>query len=175
MKVQRRKRGLIAGTLGLSLIFLGATNLGAGEKVVQNGKRVSIEYTLTLPDKTQVDTNVGKEPLTYTQGGEEILPALQKALAGLKEGETKQVTLSPEEGYGPVDPQAFQEVEKSHIPKEAWKAGTPLIAKDSAGRVHAIRVHEVKDKTVVLDLNHPLAGKTLIFDVKVLKVEDPPQ
>ena len=66
---------------------------------VTDGKRISIEYTLTLSDKTQFDTNVGREPLTYTQGSQEILPTLQKALVGLKVGETKQVTLSPQDGY----------------------------------------------------------------------------
>ncbi len=143
---------------------------------VMDGKRVSIEYTLTLPDKTQVDTNVGKEPLTYTQGGQKILPAaLQKALMGLKVGETKRVTLSPEEGYGPVDPKAFQEVNKDMIPEEAHKVDAQLTARDPSGRTRPVRVHELKENTVVLDLNHPLAGKTLIFDVKVLNVEDSSQ
>ncbi len=142
---------------------------------VADGNRVSIEYTLTLPDKTQVDTNVGKGPLTYTQGGQEILPALQKAILGLKVGETKNVTLSPEDGYGPVDPNALQEVNKDMIPEEARKVGTPLVTKDASGRPHRLRVQKVKEETVVLDFNHPLAGETLIFDVKVLKIEDSPQ
>jgi FKBP-type peptidyl-prolyl cis-trans isomerase 2 len=172
--------GLRETLVGISLLilFAGAAVL-AGEEgaaiTVVNGKRVSIEYTLTLPDKTQVDTNVGGEPLTYTQGEQEILPGLQKALLGLKVGETKNVTLSPEDGYGSVDPNAFQEVNKDLIPEEAQKVGTPLMTKDSSGRTHRLRVHEIKDSTVVLDFNHPLAGKTLIFDVKVLKVEESPQ
>ena len=119
---------------------------------VMDGNRVSIEYTLTLPDKTQVDTNVGKDPLTYTQGGQEILLALQKAILGLKVGETKSVTLSPEEGYGPVDPNALQEVNKDLIPEEARKVGTPLVAEDSSGLSQRLRVHEVKEETVVTGL-----------------------
>ncbi len=142
---------------------------------VTNGKRISIEYTLTLPDNTQVDTNIGGEPLTYIQGGREILPALQQQLLGLEVGESKRVTLSPEEGYGAVDPNAFQEVNKDLIPEDARAVGTPLMARDASGRTHHLRVHEVKESTVVLDFNHPLAGKTLVFDVKILSIEDPSQ
>ena len=112
-------------------------------------------------------------PLTYTQGGQDILPALQKALVGLKIGESKQVTLSSEESYGAANPKAFQEVPKTGLPDKAHKVGAPLVVKDRAGRTHHVRVHELKEKTVVLDLNHPLAGQTVIFEVKVLKVEDP--
>ncbi len=172
MKTWRQKVGLQGTLAGMSSIVFALTSacapsLLSGEKgdalTVRDGKRVSIEYTLTLPDKTQVDTNVGGEPLTYTQGGQEILPALQKALVGLKVGESKQVTLSSEEGYGAVNPKAFQEVGKSSLPEEAHKVGTPLVVKDRAGRTHHARVHELKEKTVVLDFNHPLAGQTLIF------------
>ncbi len=166
-----------SGLIGIIITLFTFATVSAGEEeaamAVMDGKRVSIEYTLTLPDKTQVDTNVGKEPLTYTQGGQKILPApLQKALMGLKVGETKRVTFSPEEGYGPVDPKAFQEVNKDMLPEEARKVDAQLTAKDPSGRTRPVRVHELKENTVVLDLNHPLAGKTLIFDVKVLKIED---
>jgi FKBP-type peptidyl-prolyl cis-trans isomerase SlyD len=178
MRAEKRRVGLRETLAGIVITLFTFASAPAGEKeaamTVTNGNRVSIEYTLTLPDKTQVDTNIGKEPLTYTQGGQEILPDLQKALLGLKEGETKSVTLSPEEGYGPVDPNALQEVNKDLIPAEALKVGTPLVTKDSSGRPHRLRVQEVKEETVVLDFNHPLAGETLIFDVKVLKIEDAP-
>lgn len=176
MRAGKRRTGLRETLVGIIITLFTFTSAPAGEEeaatTVMDGKRVSIEYTLTFPDKTQVDTNVGKEPLTYTQGEQEILPALQKALLGLKVGETKSVTLSPEEGYGSVNPDAFQEVNKDLIPEEAQKVGTPLVARDPSGRTHHLRVHEVKENTVKLDFNHPLAGKTLIFDVKILKIED---
>jgi FKBP-type peptidyl-prolyl cis-trans isomerase SlyD len=138
---------------------------------VTTGKRVSIVYTLFLPDKTRVETNVGEEPLTYTQGSNDIPAGLQKAVAGLRVGGRKRVTLSPENGFGPVDPAAFREVKKSTLPQDAHRVGAVMNARDkSSGRSHRIRVHKVKGKTVVLDFNHPLAGKTLVFDVKVVKV-----
>lgn len=139
---------------------------------VVKGKQVSIEYTLTLSDKTEVDTNVGAEPLTYTQGSEEILPALQAALLGLKVGDSKHVTISPDDGYGPLDSKAFMEVDKDRVPDGAHKVGTVLQAEGPGGRAFPVRVHEIKDDSVVLDFNHPLAGKTLVFDVKILKIAE---
>lgn len=141
-------------------------------KSVADGKQVSLEYTLTLEDKTKIDSNVGKKPLTFTQGAHEVIPGLEKQLAGLKVGDTKRIEVSPEEGYGPVEPERKQEIDKTKLPAEAQKVGAMLEGRSPEGQSMFARVAEVKDKTVVLDLNHPLAGKKLIFDVKVLNVED---
>lgn len=138
---------------------------------VDNGKRVSIEYTLTLEDDTKVDSNVGREPLSFVHGEQQILPALEEALTGMEAGDSRKVVLPPEQGYGPEDPNLYQEVERERVPQEAQREGTALTARDSTGQTHQLRVHEVKEKTIVLDLNHPLAGKTLIFDVKVVEVQ----
>ncbi|MEE9543316.1 MAG: FKBP-type peptidyl-prolyl cis-trans isomerase, partial [Thermodesulfobacteriota bacterium] len=83
---------------------------------VTAGKDVSIEYTLTLEGKEVVDSNVGGEPLVLTHGSGLIISGLEKALEGMKVGETKQVTVSPDEGYGPVNPEALQEVKKEDVP-----------------------------------------------------------
>lgn len=138
---------------------------------VSSGKEVSLEYTLKLAGNKVVDTNVGQDPLTYTQGSGQLISGLESKLEGMAVGETKQVTVVPEDGYGSVNPQAFQEVPKENIPAEAMKVGTELIGRDAQGRVVRPRVSEIKDKTVVLDFNHPLAGQTLYFDVKVLDVK----
>jgi|GEM_PF-6251319 len=82
-----------------------------GDGAIKDGSKVSIEYTLKLNDGSLVDSNAGKDPLTYTQGGGQILPALEKQLAGLKVGDTKNVQLTAAEGYGEVDPKAFREVD----------------------------------------------------------------
>lgn len=140
---------------------------------VTEGKRVSIEYTVTLEDQTQVDTNVGGAPLTYTQGEQQILPALQKKIVGLAAGESTQAVLAPDEAYGAVNQNAFQEVDKNRIPEEGRKVGMQLETKDASGQTQHPRVHDITENTVVLDFNHPLAGRTLTIDVKVLKVEDP--
>lgn len=139
--------------------------------MVQEGSQVAIEYTLTLEDGTRADSNVGEEPLVYQQGAQQILPALEEALAGMEIGESREVTLPPEKGYGERDPQATQEVESSALPEGAAKVGTRLVSQDTEGNRRLVKVQEVKDATVVLDLNHPLAGETLHFDVKVVGIE----
>ena len=151
---------------------LGITVRGKGNAMtVEKGRVVSIEYTLTLDSGTKVDSNVGGEPLKFTQGQSQILPALQEALVGLAVGDSKSVTLAPEEGYGPVHEEAFHEVEAQRIPPDARQVGIQLTAQDEQGNEHPIRVHEIRDDKVVLDFNHPLAGETLQFDVKILAVE----
>jgi FKBP-type peptidyl-prolyl cis-trans isomerase SlyD len=138
---------------------------------IEAGSRVSIEYTLTLDDGSTADSNVGQEPLVYTQGQDQILPALEEALAGLKAGDTKKVNLSPEQGYGEVRSDLEREVEASRIPEDGRHAGATLMSRGPQGQAMVVRVKEVKGDTVVLDLNHPLAGQNLHFDVKVVGVE----
>lgn len=157
---------------GLSLVHAQPPK-GDSKMTVASGKQVSFEYTLQLEDKKVLESNVGKEPLTYTHGSNEIIPGLEKALEGMTVGETKHVTVKPEEGYGTVDPKSIQEVKKSVIPQEAQKVGAQLQGTAPDGQAVYPRVKEIKADTVVLDFNHPLAGKTLFFDVKVLDVRAP--
>ena len=145
---------------------------GGSPMTVSEGKTISMEYTLTLENKKEVlDTNVGGDPLKFTQGSHEIIPGLETALEGMKTGESKQVTVAPEQAYGEVNPQAIQEVPIDQIPPDARKVGVQLQGKDGQGRMVTPKVKEVKEQVVVLDFNHPLAGKTLYFDVKILDVQ----
>ncbi|MBM4259288.1 MAG: peptidylprolyl isomerase [Deltaproteobacteria bacterium] len=177
----RKSRSSIALAVGASLVWALVGPSWADEKkpaaagVIADGKQVSLEFTLSLDDKTQVQSNVGKEPLVYTHGAHQIVPGLEKNLVGLKAGETKHVEVSPDEGYGQVDPKRTQEVEVDKIPEGARKVGSKLTGRAPNGQMMFAEVKEIKDKTVVLDMNHPLAGKKLIFDVKVLKVEGAPK
>jgi len=139
--------------------------------VIEDGRLVSIEYTLTLDDGSTADTNVGEEPLVYTQGEGEILDALEEALAGLAVDDEKQVRIAAEQGYGPVDPDAFDQVALDDIPEDAREVGATLVAEDSEGNQRSVRVHEVRADGVVLDLNHPLAGQTLHFAVRIVAIE----
>jgi FKBP-type peptidyl-prolyl cis-trans isomerase SlyD len=174
---------VISGAVLGALFFLTTmAGSGAGQpaqsvklttgQAVKDGSLVSIEYTLTDDSGKVLDTNVGKEPLTYIQGGGQIVPGLEKELTGLKVGDEKKVTVKPEEGYGAVDAKLFQELPKENFPPEALKAGAMLMVKSKEGGTHPIRVAEVKEKTVLVDLNHPLAGKTLKFDVKVKDIKE---
>jgi FKBP-type peptidyl-prolyl cis-trans isomerase SlyD len=140
---------------------------------IQTGSSVSLEYTLKDEAGKVLDSNKGKTPLTFTHGQRQIIPGLERELIGLHAGDEKQVVVKPEDAYGPVIPNAQTEVPKDVIPKEGLKVGTTLMARSGSGDVRPVVVKEIKENTVVLDLNHPLAGKTLFFDVKVLDVEPP--
>ena len=145
-----------------------------GERVmtISGGKEVSIEYTLKLEDQSVVDTNVGGEPLVYVQGSHQIIPGLEKAMEGMKSGENRQIAVKPEEGYGKVEAEALVEVDKKQIPPDAQKVGAQLQGQNEQGQVFTARVSEVRDEKILLDFNHPLAGKTLYFDIKVLNVKE---
>lgn len=144
---------------------------GKSIQMIQQGSKVSIEYTLTLDDDSVVSTNVGEEPLVYEQGAGETLAALEEALAGLEVNDSKEVKLSPQQAFGEVDPARFEVVPPDRIPEDARKSGTLLTATDSQGQQTNLRVHEVHDDRIVLDLNHPLAGKAVTFDVRIVSID----
>ncbi len=141
---------------------------------VSAGTTVSIEYTLRLEDKAVFDSNVGSEPLTYVHGSQQIIPGLEKALDGMNIGESKHITVTPDEGYGVVKSEAFIEVTKEEFPQDAMRVNAGIQGRDAGGRVFHARVVEIKAETVLLDFNHPLAGRTLFFEVKVLDVQGAP-
>ena len=176
--VQRHLGPAALAGLVLALLCLAAVRADAEESekkeastVIQAGSMVGLEYTLTLEDKKVLDTNVGGEPMNFTQGSHQIIPGLESALEGMKVGESKQVTVDPEQGYGPVNPEAVQEVPIESIPPDARKVGVRLQGQDAQGRMVHPLVTEVKEQVVMLDFNHPLAGKKLYFDVKILDIQ----
>ncbi len=140
---------------------------------IERGSTVKIEYTLTDDGGALLDTNKGREPLTYIQGEQQLIPGLERALIGMHAGDQKKVVIKPEDGYGAVNPAARAEVPKSMVPAEMLKVGAQLLARDSSGDARPVMVKEIRESTVVLDLNHPLAGKTLHFDLKVVGVDPP--
>ena len=115
------------------LIPSGLVHAEEAKKVITEGSKVSLEYTLNVEGGEVVDSNSSDDPLVYTQGKEEIIPALEDELSGLAAGDEKEVTLQPDEAYGPVDPNAFQEVPLDQIPEDARKKGQLLIMEDQQG------------------------------------------
>ncbi|HKT33922.1 MAG TPA: FKBP-type peptidyl-prolyl cis-trans isomerase, partial [Nitrospira sp.] len=100
---------------------------------VSNGKIITLEYTVKFEDGQIVDTNVGGDPLTYTQGAHQIIRGVESAVEGMEVGQTKQAIVPPTEGYGDRDPNALHEIPKEKVPQEA-KVGTQLHGKDATGR-----------------------------------------
>ena len=166
---------LLTFVITLTSSASGGQSKGELDMSVSEGRQVSIEYTLKLEDQTVVDSNVGAAPLTYVHGSHQIIPGLEKSLTGMKAGDKKEVTVKPEDGYGPLDTKALLEVTKEQIPADSIKIGSALQGRDNDGNVFSARVTDIKDKTVVLDFNHPLAGKTLFFEVRVLNILEVPQ
>lgn len=168
-----RTSRITLSSLAVALVVTAACRAEKEEQlVIENGNQVSIEYTLKLDDGSVVDSNVGEDPLTYTQGKQEILPALEEALLGHAVGDAKQVSVTAEQGYGPSIPEAFQEAPLDSLPEDARVAGAMLMAQLPDGQQRPVRVHEVKETTVILDFNHPLAGQALNFDVKVTAIAE---
>jgi FKBP-type peptidyl-prolyl cis-trans isomerase SlyD len=161
----------IVAVLLLSTRLIGET--AETEAQIREGSQVALEYTLSDEAGTVIESNKGKQPMSYIHGKSQIIPGLEKELSGMKVGEEKKIQIKPEDGYGPVNPDAFQEVPKDKLPPEALKVGTMLMAQGPQGQGIPVRVHEVKDTTVIMDFNHPMAGKTLSFDVKISEIKTP--
>jgi len=151
----------------------GAPAAPAGVIAIETGSSVRIDYTLKDDAGAVLDSTKDREPLSYTHGKEEILAGLERELTGLHVGDEKKVTLKPEDAYGAVNPDAKTDVRKEMLPAGALVVGTRLMARNPAGATRQVMVKEIKDKTVTLDMNHPLAGKTLVFEVKIVEVKPP--
>lgn len=139
--------------------------------MLENGQKISLEYTVFLEDGTQIDSNIGEPPLVFVLGAHQVFPALELSLIGMNIGEAKQIMLKPEEAYGPVVSEAYREVSLDTLPETYRQVGAVLGIQDPAGGVYPIRVHEIRDEKAVLDFNHPLAGKSLRFDLKVINAD----
>jgi FKBP-type peptidyl-prolyl cis-trans isomerase SlyD len=134
---------------------------------IGNGTVVELDYKLHLGDGQIVDQSEG-EPLSYMHGEGHIVPGLEQALEGLDVGDRREVVVAPGEGYGDHDPRGVQEVSREAFPEGFEpKAGMQLVAESPEGEPVQFVVKEIRDQTVVVDFNHPLAGKTLHFDVTV--------
>lgn len=132
---------------------------------------VFMQYTLT-DDKGQViDASPEGQPMPYLHGHSNIVSGLEKALEGLEQGETTKVSVSPEEGYGLVDPQAVQLFALEAFDNiSELKPGMQFHAEGPEGQVQVITVREIREDGVLIDRNHPLAGKTLNFEVEINEV-----
>ncbi len=138
---------------------------------IANGSVVAIDYRLHLGDGDVIDASSPGEPLSYLHGGGQIVPGLERALEGMEAGEAKHVVVSPEEGYGPHDPRGVQELPKTNFPEDVKpEPGMEFTAHGPKGEEVPFQVKEVRPDVVVVDLNHPLAGRTLHFDVTVREV-----
>ena len=137
--------------------------------IAQN-KVVELEYKLTV-DGEVIDQSEPGEPLVYLQGHNNIIPGLERALEGKQTGDSLQVTVQPEDGYGVRDEDAIEDLERSDF-EDDIEVGATYYAQAEDGSVLPFTVLAIDGDTVQVDFNPPLAGEVLNFDVKVLNVRD---
>jgi FKBP-type peptidyl-prolyl cis-trans isomerase 2 len=137
---------------------------------IKSGDNVTVNYTGRLEDGTIFDSslNEGRTPLVAKLGEGKLIPGFEEGLIGLSSGEKRKLEIEPENAYGQHNPMMIQEIEKTNVP-EGVQVGDTLQGMNQYGPIN-VTVSEVKEETVVLDMNHPLAGKKLIFDLEVVSV-----
>ena len=139
---------------------------------IEKNKVVTIEYTLTDEAGELIESSEGQEPLTYVHGVGNIIPGLESSLEGKSPGESVKVSVPPEEAYGQWDEEKVLDVPKEQFSGiDNVKAGMQFSVHSSVGE-QIVTVTKVEGDTVTVDANHPLAGKTLTFDVKVVGIRE---
>lgn len=139
---------------------------------VKENNTVKVNYTGKLADGQVFDSSEGKEPLEITLGQGQLIPGFEKGLIDMKLNEKKTITIAKDEAYGDVNDALIQEVNKAQLPQDmAPEVGMGLVSKTPDGQEINLLVVEVKDETIVVDGNHPLAGKDLVFDLEVLEIK----
>ena len=144
-------------------------------KTIQANARVVLEYSLANEKGEVLDSSDAEdgEPIIYVHGYGMLVPGLESALVGLEAGASKDVTVPPEEGFGDRDDELVLEIDRSDFPDpKNVNMGDEVVAESPDGDEVPMRVVEVKDETVVVDANHPLAGVTLRYSVKVKEVAE---
>lgn len=137
----------------------------------KTGDTVRIHYTGTLTDGSQFDSSAGRDPLEFTIGAGQIIPGLDREVAGMAVGDTKTVTVLADEAYGQRNPDALQEVPRDVVPAGIdLVVGKRLQATTADGGQMVVTIAAVSDDTVTMDANHPLAGQDLVFEVELVEI-----
>jgi FKBP-type peptidyl-prolyl cis-trans isomerase SlyD len=140
---------------------------------IEAGKVVTLHYTLRDSAGNELDSSGSDEPIQYLHGIGMIVPGLEEGLSGKRQGEKTKVIVKPEDGYGERDPRGIQEVSRDTFPPDApLEAGLEFEAEGPDGDPILATVVSVAGDKVTIDLNHPLAGLTLYFDVSISEVRD---
>lgn len=134
---------------------------------------VAIEYTLTLDSEEVVDQSQPGEPFGFIFGAGLVIPGLEKGLEGMEQGQSAKLTVEAEEGYGQPREELFRELPREHFPPDAEIEPNMIFEADGPHGPVRFRVESVNDDVVVANLNHPLAGERLHFDLKVTEVREP--
>ena len=137
----------------------------------KSGDTVRIHYTGTLDDGSTFDSSKGRDPLEFKLGSGQVIPGFDTAVTGMSVGDSKTVTLPPEEAYGAHNPDGVQAFPRANIPADIpLEIGTQLKMQTPQGQPVQVVVAEVTEDSVMLDANHPLAGKALTFAIELVEI-----
>lgn len=138
----------------------------------KEGDTVVVHYTGKLDDDTVFDSSRDREPLSFAIGEGKVIPGFEEQVVGMAPGETKTITIDAANAYGPYRDDQVIEVERDRLPDEIEpQVGQQLQVQQTDGSTAVVAITDVSDEKVTLDANHPLAGKDLIFDLELVKVE----
>lgn len=137
--------------------------------MIQRGNKVKVHYTGKIGEEI-FDSSEGKEPIEFTLGSQEVIAGFENAIIGKNVGDKVTVTISPEEGYGDLRDDLIISVEKSQVPADV-QIGHTLQGVNPDGMPFNVTVSEIQEDMVILDANHPLAGKTLEFEIEVVSFQ----
>jgi FKBP-type peptidyl-prolyl cis-trans isomerase SlyD len=134
---------------------------------------VGMEYTLRLDDGQVVDSSEGRGPLAFVQGKGNIIPGLEHELYGMAEGDEKEVVVTPVDGYGEFNSELLETLPRSVFPADMeLEEGQGFRMRTDSGQVVVAYINSIEGDDVVVDLNHPLAGETLHFNVKIASLRE---
>lgn len=140
-------------------------------QTAKKGDKVKVHYHGKLTDGTTFDSSEGRSPLEFEIGSGQVIPGFDEGVTGLQIGEKRTVNIPAEQAYGPVSEEQIVEFPRSQFPPEMTpEVGMPLQMSNDQGQTFQVVIKEVKDDMVILDANHPLAGKDLIFDIELVDI-----
>lgn len=140
---------------------------------VKKDKVVDMHYTLKNDAGEVIESSQGKDPMSFLQGHGNVMPGLEKALEGMKVGESCDVSIDPEDAYGEHREEGVQEVPMKALQGiENLAVGMVLQSQDEQGNQFTVRVEKINEETVTVNANHPLAGETLHFTVSIENIRD---
>ena len=139
---------------------------------IKEGDTIKVNYTGKFPDGEIFDSSEGKTPLTFTVGAGQLIKGFDDAVIGMKTGEKKTCTLAPEEAYGERSEDRIIDMPKANIPPDMnLEEGMVVQLVDQNQNPIPAIIHEICDEVIRMDVNHPLAGKTLVFDIEIVERE----
>jgi peptidylprolyl isomerase len=139
--------------------------------VAKNGDNVTVHYTGKLTTGEQFDSSAGREPLGFTVGAGQMIKGFDAAVPGMAIGDKKTITIVAAEAYGETNPEAIIQFPKTNVPPDmVLEPGMPLTLTDQNGHPVQVVVVEVQEDIIILDANHELAGKDLVFDIELVSI-----